>query len=547
MNKKNKSLSFVLFIVVLLQIAIPGIHGADPVHAQDAYLPTLDPNPALINENFDSTPPGDALPTGWIKLASTNTEAYYQKIVQNAESGNSVELYSNMTSHTVGVYKYFDNQSGSVTFEVYHKLGNANTGTSQLYIINPAGVPAIKVWIDSANFYAFNNIGQTKVASHQNGKWYSIKIVANIETNKFDLYIDNALVAAQFGFSTASTELNRISLQTINNSKIVHESYWDQVRVAKSQTPPIVKNASPADGSTNVDVNTSGIQIEFNKAMDSTTINSSNIWVTKGVLDESVPFAVYQTGTSSYTLNLPVPLDYLTQYKVSLSENITDTEGLAIKAAKYVFTTVDNPLNVPSVVQFTRPADKEAFSLSDNITMRVAASDNEGIRRVDFYKGADYLGSDYDPPYEHTWNHSSIGSFTVTASVVDNQGKITTSKPATFTVNNFVAKIPVFLDHTGNPIEVLAPSAQIKAITSIENYTGAPKDAVLILALYSQDGTMKEMVNVAKTVAVNTSETYEATLTLPEDIEGGYVKAFLWNSMDEQVQLCEPVAIPING
>lgn len=506
------------------------------------------PEIPLIDENFNLVSPGDSMPSGWGKIASVNKEQYYQKIVQESEGNNYLKLYSNLTPQQVGIYKTFEAQTGSVTFEMDFKTEATNTGTSQIYIYGSEGL-AIKVWAGAnqgvGNFSAYDGAPQVKITSPTiyADTWYRVRIIANIETNTYDMYVNDVLVAENFAFSKAVTNLNKLNIQTYANSIRTIISCWDNIKVYESKTPPRLLSIDPLNGEENVDVDKSSILLGFSHEMNPDTINLDTITITKGSLNETVPFSVYAQSDKEYVLNILEPVDYLTKYSIKLSDEIKDTVGTSLKWTELSFTTEDNPYNNPSVITVKTPSNKDGFGNSDSIDIKVDTTDTEGIRRIDFYNGPDYLGSDTVAPYEFSWGYNQVGAFSITAHVVDNEGKITISQPVLVTRNLFAVTTPVFKNNSYERITSLQPLLNLTAGTLVKNYSGEQKQAVLIICLFDRDGNMKDIAYKQDIISQNTTKLVEVGMSMPENIDGYYIKAFVWNNLDEQMQLTDVVYI----
>jgi beta-glucosidase len=72
-------------------------------------------------------------------------------------------------------------------------------------------------------------------------------------------------------------------------------------------------------------------------------------------------------------------------------------------------------------VSITSPADGANLP-TGSITINAAASDADGITRVEFYEGANYLGQDPTAPYTYLWNSVTDGCYTLIAKAIDNVG-----------------------------------------------------------------------------------------------------------------------------
>jgi chitinase len=93
-------------------------------------------------------------------------------------------------------------------------------------------------------------------------------------------------------------------------------------------------------------------------------------------------------------------------------------------------------VDVPPSVSMTAPANNTVFANRANITLSAAAADSDGtVTKVEFYNGANLLGTATSAPYTFTWNSVAAGSYSVTAKATDNLGAVTTSGAIAITVN----------------------------------------------------------------------------------------------------------------
>jgi beta-glucanase (GH16 family) len=102
-------------------------------------------------------------------------------------------------------------------------------------------------------------------------------------------------------------------------------------------------------------------------------------------------------------------------------DNIYYTGGVSANPAPKVAIT-----NIANETVYTTPA---------SITIQTNASDPNGtISRVDFFNGANYLGTTSNAPFNYTWQTSTQGIYKLIAKATDNQHKITSSQPVTILV-----------------------------------------------------------------------------------------------------------------
>jgi hypothetical protein len=101
--------------------------------------------------------------------------------------------------------------------------------------------------------------------------------------------------------------------------------------------------------------------------------------------------------------------------------------------------------NIPPTVNLTSPANGATFNAPASVNINANANDSDGtIARVEFYAGANLLGTDTNAPYSFAWNNVAAGSYTLTAKATDNLGATTTSAPVNIAVNS--SGTPVLTD-----------------------------------------------------------------------------------------------------
>jgi hypothetical protein len=110
--------------------------------------------------------------------------------------------------------------------------------------------------------------------------------------------------------------------------------------------------------------------------------------------------------------------------------------------------------------------------------------------------------------------------------------------------NSFQISTPTFTDLSGNTVTGLAPGSTVIASISIKNIAFDPLKATFIVALYnSQD----QLINISfsqKTLGVHEEENLGAGFNLPADVNGCYIKVFVWDSIDNMHPLSNAVKFP---
>ncbi len=113
--------------------------------------------------------------------------------------------------------------------------------------------------------------------------------------------------------------------------------------------------------------------------------------------------------------------------------NATDAAGNT--GTNSITINVDND-TTPPVAAISAPSNNSR--LSGNIVISANATDNVGVTKVEFYRGATKLGEDTSSPYSYSWNTGATndGPYLLTAKAYDSANNITTSAGINITVNN---------------------------------------------------------------------------------------------------------------
>ena len=130
----------------------------------------------------------------------------------------------------------------------------------------------------------------------------------------------------------------------------------------------------------------------------------------------SAPYAV------SYTA--PANGDYL------LTAAATDDRGAVTMSAARTVTVRDN---TAPAVNVTSPVGGASFIMPATVTLSAAASDADGtVAGVEFFVNGVSVGTDSTAPYSVTYTPPDVGSYSVTATAVDDRGAATASAAVTF-------------------------------------------------------------------------------------------------------------------
>jgi len=118
---------------------------------------------------------------------------------------------------------------------------------------------------------------------------------------------------------------------------------------------------------------------------------------------------------------------------------VTSHNPNARSAAVFTNVTVSTPggpANHPPTASLTSPASGATYTAPATIPLSAAASDTDGtIAKVDFFQGAQLIGTDTTYPYSATLANAVAGTYQLTAAATDSDGETTTSAPVSVTVN----------------------------------------------------------------------------------------------------------------
>ncbi len=148
------------------------------------------------------------------------------------------------------------------------------------------------------------------------------------------------------------------------------------------------------------------------------------------------------TGGSAAVVN-PTPHPVMFTSLLRLGSVVLDVNGgrldvkfiVAAGTVEDSFSILKDIPNVPPTVALTSPAGGTVFAEHGSVVLAATAADaNDAIKRVDFYAGSTFIGSDTSAPYTATWSDVPLGTHALTAMAVDTLGANTFSAAVNITV-----------------------------------------------------------------------------------------------------------------
>lgn len=213
-------------------------------------------------------------------------------------------------------------------------------------------------------------------------------------------------------------------------------------------------------GDTNNSISTSApIALVINVAPTSTVLTApasaivgDSVTLTAAVNDFAPPGTVtFKDGTTELgTATLSNGVATLnTTFSTAGSHTLTAVysgdANYAASTSAAISINISAPNQAPTV-SLTAPAANQNFTAPANITISATATDSDGsIDQVKFYDGTTLLGvgtqQGGSSTYTFNWNNVAIGSYTLTAIAMDNQGLAANSAPVQITVSSGVAQV----------------------------------------------------------------------------------------------------------
>jgi plastocyanin len=154
--------------------------------------------------------------------------------------------------------------------------------------------------------------------------------------------------------------------------------------------------------------------------------------------------------------------------------------------------------NTPPTVALTAPASGATFQTTDTITFTATATDDGSVAKVEFFAGANLIGTDTSSPYTITASLAA-GTHSITARATDNAGATTTSTTVSIAVQEPAANQP----------PSIALTSPIAATLS------APASILLHAEASDSDGTVVqvEFFNGSASLGVDSTAPFEIPLT----------------------------------
>ncbi len=184
----------------------------------------------LINETFDAK---TFNPNNW-KFVTDGLDGSYVKV---SEEG-TLEIFAANSKTPHMASRSFDNFDGIVTIEFdfkaeFDKEGK-DTGAMLAYFLGNAGNFCISTFAYPGKFSYFADGKMTDFGKCESGVQYKVKLVADVKSSTFDIYIDDALQIEDAKFRIPATSIAGIQMGGTANAKNT-KLWWDNIKVSKKK------------------------------------------------------------------------------------------------------------------------------------------------------------------------------------------------------------------------------------------------------------------------------------------------------------------------
>ncbi|WP_167859690.1 glycosyl hydrolase family 28-related protein [Paenibacillus cymbidii] len=225
-------------------------------------------------ETFDGMTTGSA-PTGLNAIVDGGTVT-----VANVPSATnkSVKLTDSSASEGVKVSKNFAPIATTVKLQ-FNVMFNS-TGHLNYYKLMSGSTAAVFLRTTGTSIQALDSGGTyTTLRSFNANTWYTIKLVANPATDKYDVYINNKLEGSQLGFANAVSDIDSFAAQS-HSSDSGYTSYLDDLTLYAESFDSAATSSAPPGWTTDTGggtVQVKAVPSGTNKSIELRDTNSSDI------------------------------------------------------------------------------------------------------------------------------------------------------------------------------------------------------------------------------------------------------------------------------
>ncbi len=137
------------------------------------------------------------------------------------------------------------------------------------------------------------------------------------------------------------------------------------------------------------------------------------------------------------------------------------------------------------------------------------------------------------------------GILNLIADKTDKNGQSSSEQYVYITVlpaQGVVVKNFKFISSNGEELTTLIGGETISAIAKILDGGSVKTNAIMVIALYNSNGSLNSVVKSDSISTTNEYQELAATMTLPEDVSGMTIKAYIWDDLSTGMPLIESIS-----
>lgn len=177
------------------------------------YVGIVSADTVLIDQNFDNEITGST-PTGWIIFDPTYGSFTVDSSEYDGSSGKSGKYVDSSSSGGTEIYDTFSTQTGRLVLECTMKptaISGLNT-YFMLYIDDDTVERnGVNIYFRDGGYIAYYDGSYQNIQSYSANTWYKIKMIIDIPSNTYDIYIDNTLKVKDAHFNGRAAQLSRLN------------------------------------------------------------------------------------------------------------------------------------------------------------------------------------------------------------------------------------------------------------------------------------------------------------------------------------------------
>jgi len=195
---------------------------------------------------------------------------------------------------------------------------------------------------------------------------------------------------------------------------------------------------------------------------------------------------------------------------------VSDGKGVT-RSATRTFTTTGATL--PPTASFTAPTSGATFKVGTPINLEVAASDPDGtVASVRYYSGTTLLGQTTAAPHVFTWNGAPVGTHTLIARPIDNEGAETASAP----IEIRVTPLPIVnVTATDSTAGEFGPDQSLGFTVSSNEVVSSPLQVSYAVSGTAMSGADYTVLPGTITIPAGERNAIITTQVIPDDLHEG--------------------------